>query len=91
LRAAISVRKLYLRSNNCEILRVAAIDMYKSMHAEGDCVQLTGEEHDGQTYPAGAVWVGKFWMCDIKHFVCITSIIIKETIYSCMNEFAFVK
>ena len=30
-------------------------------------------EHEGQTNPAGAVWVGKLWTCDIKHFVCITS------------------
>jgi len=31
-----------------------------------------GVEHEGQTYPAGAVWVGKLWIYDIKHFVCIT-------------------
>jgi len=44
------------------------------LHAEGDWVQLTGAEQEGQTYPAGAVWEGKFWICDIKHFVCTTSI-----------------
>jgi hypothetical protein len=41
-------------------------------------------------HPAGAVWVGKFWMCGIKHFVCITSIRIQKTIYNCMYELAFV-
>lgn len=53
------------------------------LHAEGDWVQLTGAEQEGQTYPDGAVWEGKFWICDIKHFVCTTSMPKKNNYQLC--------
>lgn len=34
---------------------------------------LTGVEHEGHTYPAGAVCRGKLLICEIKQFVCIIS------------------
>lgn len=36
-------------------------------------MNYTGVEHDGQTYPAGAVFGGKLLICETKQSVCIIS------------------
>lgn len=37
------------------------------------CIYLTGTEHAGQIYPAGAACGGKLLMCETRQFVWITS------------------
>ena len=47
----------------------------------------TEVEHDGQTYPAGAVCRGKLLIWETKQFVCITSMNKIKFMYVIQYEF----